>query len=355
MGKTAVIFSPKYYQHNPSRKHPESARRLHAIIHELRAGRISNNGNWQFVKPEKAGVEDVEQIHGREYIKLVEAICKSGGGLLDSGDTAASPESFEVALYAVGGTLKAVNLVMEKKFENAFALVRPPGHHAGKFRACGFCIFNNVAIAAKYLINKFRLERILILDIDAHHGNGTQEAFYKTNKVLYISLHEDPRDFPRTGFIDEIGENEGLGYNVNIPLPFGTGDQIYLKAMKEIVKPVISQYKPQFMLMSAGLDCHYTDPVANLSVSVSCYQEIYEMIVKLAVEMCEGRLVSVLEGGYSLNFVGKIVAAAIAKMSASFYTSSDNDAPTPKKRVRTEGENVLKKVEKTQRIFWNLS
>jgi acetoin utilization deacetylase AcuC-like enzyme len=354
MGKTAVVFSPKYYQHNPGRNHPESVRRLRAIINELKRGRLSSNGNWQFVEPEKARMEDVELIHSREYIKLVAAVCKSGGGLLDSGDTAASPKSFEVALYAVGGTLKAVNLVMEKRFENAFALVRPPGHHAEKFRACGFCIFNNIAIAAEYLLRKFRLERILILDIDAHHGNGTQEAFYATNKVLYISLHQDPRDFPGTGFIDEIGEGEGLGYNVNIPLPFRTGDQIYLRAVKEIVTPVIRQYKPQFILMSAGLDGHYTDPVANLSLSAFCYQEIYEIIMNLASEICEGRLVSVLEGGYSLNFVGRIAATAIAKMSESLYTLDDK-VPTSKKRVRIQGENIIKEVEKVQRVFWNLN
>ena len=353
MGKTAVVFSPKYYQHNSGRDHPESAQRLRAIVNELKRSELSSSGNWQFVEPEKARIEDVELIHGREYIKLVEAVCKSGGGLLDSGDTTVSPKSFEVALYAVGGTLKAVNLVMEKQFENAFALVRPPGHHAEKFRACGFCIFNNVAIAAEYLLRRLRLKRILILDIDAHHGNGTQEAFYETNRVLYISLHQDPRDFPGTGFIDEIGEGEGLGYNVNIPLPFKTGDQIYLRAVKEIVTPVIRKYKPQFILMSAGLDGHYTDPVANLSLSALCYQEIYEIIVNLASEICEGRLVSVLEGGYSLKFVGRIAATAIAKMSGSHYTLDDN-VPTSKKRVRIQGEKIIKAVKKVQRVFWNL-
>jgi len=353
MGKTAVVFSEKYYQHTPGRDHPESAQRLRAIVSELKRGRLSISRNWQFVEPVKARVEDVELIHDREYVKLVEAVCKSGGGPLSSGDTVACPESFEVALYAVGGVLKAVNLVMQKRFENAFALVRPPGHHAEKFRACGFCIFNNVAIAAEYLLKKFRLERILILDIDVHHGNGTQEAFYKTNKVLYISLHQDPRDFPGTGFIDEIGEGEGLGYKVNIPLPFRTGDQIYLRALKEIVTPVVYQYKPQFMLISAGLDGHYTDPVANLSLSALCYQEVYETMLRLASEMCEGRIVSALEGGYSLKFIGKIAAAAIAKMSRTFYILNDK-APTTGKRVRVHGGKVIREVKNVQKAFWSL-
>ena len=275
MNKTAVIFSPKYYQHNPGRDHPETAKRLGTVVNELKSGRLSRSKNWQFVAPEKARIEDVELVHDIDYIKFVETLCKSGGGLIDLEDTVVSPKSFDVALYAVGGTLKAVNLVMEKEFKNAFALVRPPGHHAEKFYAKGFCIFNNVAIAAGHLLKKFNLQRILILDIDAHHGNGTQETFYGTNKVLYISLHQNPRAFSGTGFIDEIGEGEGIGYNVNIPFPFRTGDQIYLKAMREIVTPITCQYKPQFILVSAGLDGHYTDPVANLSLSALCYKEVY--------------------------------------------------------------------------------
>jgi acetoin utilization deacetylase AcuC-like enzyme len=354
MNKTAVVFSPKYYEHNTGKRHPESAKRLGAIINELKRGKLSRGKNWQFVKPEKARGEDVELIHDRDYIKLVEALCRSGGGFLDSGDTVTSPESFKVALYAVGGTLKAVNLVMEKKFENAFALVRPPGHHAEKFRAGGFCIFNNIAIAAKHLFRNFKLKRILILDIDAHHGNGTQEAFYDTDKVLYISLHQDPRSFPGTGFVDEIGEGKGLGHNINIPLPFVTSDRIYLRAMKEIVVPVTSQYKPQFILISAGLDGHYTDPVANLSLSVVCYRQFYEIIMKLASQICGGRLVSVLEGGYSLNFIGKIAAVSIAKMSETFYTFND-EVPAISKRITAQGGKIINEVKKVQSAFWNLN
>ncbi len=353
MKKTAVVFSPIYYRHDTGKKHPESAQRLRVIVNELKKSKLLGNGNWQFVRPRKAHIGHAQLIHSIEYIRLVEAVCRSGGGLLDLEDTVTSRESFEVALYAVGGTLKAVDLVMEKKFENAFALVRPPGHHAGRFRACGFCIFNNVAIAAEYLLKKFRLERILILDIDAHHGNGTQETFYKTSKVLYISLHQDHRSFPGTGFIDEIGEGKGLGYNVNIPLPFRTSDQIYLKAVKEIVTPIVCQYKPQFILVSAGLDGHYTDPVANLSLSALCYREVYKTIVNLASEICGGRLASVLEGGYSLKFVGKIAATATAKMSGAPYIINDK-VPVTDKRARRRGETAIRDVKEIQRTFWNI-
>ena len=354
MSTTGVIFSPIFYRHNPGRGHPESARRLRAIVRELKKSKLQGVENWEFVEPERARLEDVELIHGIEYIEFVENLCRLGGDILDvEGDTVASPESFEVALYAVGGTLKAVNLVMEEKFQNAFALVRPPGHHAGKHLACGFCIFNNIAVAAKYLLKKFKLKRILVLDIDAHHGNGTQEIFYETNKVLYISLHEDPRRFPRAGFIDEIGEGKGFGYNVNVPLPFRTNDQIYLKAVNEIVKPIIQQYNPQFVLVSAGLDGHYTDPVGSLSLSSLCYQEVYETIVNLASEICGGKLVSVLEGGYSLNFIGKIAVAAVAKMSEALYSIED-EVPMTKKRVKEQGEKVIKEVKRVQKAFWKI-
>ncbi|MDH5482510.1 MAG: histone deacetylase [Candidatus Bathyarchaeota archaeon] len=350
MGKTAVIFSPLYYRHRTGRNHPESARRLRAIVEELKKDKISGNGKWQFIHPNKAPATYVQLVHGLEYIKLVEAVCKSGGGLLDLGDTMTSRESFEVALYAVGGALKAVDLVMEKKFENAFAVVRPPGHHAGRFRACGFCIFNNVAIAAEYLIRKFKLGKIAILDIDAHHGNGTQEVFYKTNKVLYVSIHEDPRSFPGTGFIDEIGEGEGLGYNINVPLPFGTTDQIFLRALDEIVLPAVREYEPQFVLVSAGLDGHYTDPVGNLSLSALCYEKAFETIMKLTSDTCEGKLVAVLEGGYSLNFVGKIATAAIAEISGANYALNDK-VLTASKGVRLQGEKAIEKVKKVLRSF----
>ncbi len=352
MNETAVVFSPIYYQHNPGVGHPESAKRLGAIINELKKGKLSKSKNWQFIEPEKARVENVQLVHDVNYIKLVETVCRAGGGALDSGDTVVSPKSFDVALYAAGGALTAVELVMEKRFKNAFALVRPPGHHAGRLRAMGFCIFNNVAIAAKYLLKKFRLDKMLILDIDAHHGNGTQETFYETDKVLYISLHQDPRSFPGAGFINEVGEGAGLGYNVNIPLPFQTSDQVYIRALNEIAAPIIRQYKPQFMLVSAGLDGHYADPVASLSLSLLSYQRIYEATVDLASKMCKGKLVSVLEGGYG-KFVGKIAALAIAKMNGTRYITNDK-APTTNNRVRKQGEKVIREVKKVQRSFWKL-
>ncbi len=353
MRQTALIFSPMYYRHNTGRGHPESAQRLRAIVNELKRSALLSSGNCLFVQPEEAQIEKVQLVHGIEYIRLIEAVCRNGGGLLDLQDTVTSPESFKVALNAVGGTLKAVNLIMERQFENAFVLARPPGHHAGKYRALGFCIFNNVAIAAEHLIKRFKLKRVAILDVDAHHGNGLQEIFYETSKVLYISLHEDPYSFPGTGFADETGEHEGLGYNVNIPLPFGTGDRIYLRALQKIVEPIVSQYKPQFMLISAGFDGHYMDPVGNLSLSISFYRKAYESIIRLAEATCKDHLVSVLEGGYNLKTVGKLCSTAIACMSKTSYNMKEKIPPT-RRNIELQGWKAIEEVEKVQREFWNI-
>jgi acetoin utilization deacetylase AcuC-like enzyme len=353
MGKTAVIFSPVFTKHNTGRGHPESARRVTVVVKELENRKAEFGGKLQFLRPEKASIENVQLVHAVEYIRLVDAVCRAGGGLLDSQDTVVSSDSFEVALYAVGGALKAINIVMEGKFENAFALVRPPGHHAERFRALGFCIFNNVAIAAQYLIEKFKLNRVLILDVDAHHGNGTQRIFYRTDKVLYISLHEDPTDFPGTGFINEVGKGEGTGYNVNIPFPYGTSDHIYLKAVKEIVTPIACQYEPEFILVSAGFDSHYLDTVGNLSLSASCIQQVYETIVSLASSTCKGRLVSVLEGGYSLRTIGQLATSAVAETSLTPFTVRD-ERPTVKRSVVSQGEKTVKQIQKVQRAFWKI-
>ena len=353
MRKTAVVFSPIFTKHNPGMDHPESARRVTAVIREIEKRKVDFDARLQFVQPEKASREDVELVHAREYVRLVEAVCRAGGGPLDSEDTVVSRDSFEVALYAVGGALRAVNLVMERKFENAFALVRPPGHHAERFRALGFCIFNNVAIAAQILIKKYELNKVLILDIDAHHGNGTQKEFYGTQKVLYMSLHEDPTDFPRTGFMDEVGRGEGAGYTVNIPLPYGTGDHVYLRAVREIVTPIAHQYEPEFILLSAGFDSHYLDPIGNLSLSAKCFEQILETVTCLASRLCDRKLVGVLEGGYNVKNLGQLAVMAIAKMSMTEMKMAERP-PIIKRNAISQGEKIIEETKKTQSSFWKM-
>jgi len=353
MTKTAVVFTPKYLDHKTGLGHPESPARLRVIMRKLNKSGLLETGKCFLVEPEPASVEDVELVHESDYIHLVQRVCASGGGLLDLGDTVVSSESFEVALLAVGGAMKAVDLVMAGKFRNAFALVRPPGHHAGPYYALGFCIFNNAAIAAVHLLRHFNLDRVLILDVDAHHGNGTQEIFYDSDKVLYISLHQDPMEFPGTGFTDEVGEGKGLGFTVNVPFPFRINDQIYFKAFNQIVVPIIQQYKPQFILVSTGFDSHYTDTVASLSLSALSYVEIFGKVLELASKFCAGKLVAILEGGYGLRFLGRMAVSVIARMAEISYTIKDKRSVASPK-IRKRAERIIEEVKDVQSSFWDL-
>ena len=353
MKKTAIIYTPKYLDHNTGPDHPETADRLRAIMKELKESSLFESGKCSLIEPKPASVKDVELVHQPDYIQLVERVCSSGGGLLDLGDTVVSPESYETALYAVGGAVKAADVVINEEFQNAFALVRPPGHHAGPSYDMGFCLFNNVAVAATQLLNDFHLKRILILDVDAHHGNGTQEIFYNTDKVLYIGLHQDPSNFPGIGFVDEVGNGDGLGYTVNIPFPYQTGDKAYLKAFNQIVMPIIQQYKPEFILVSTGFDGHYTDPVASLSLSASTYLKIFENVLNLASQFCAGKLVAVLEGGYSLNFIGKIATAVIGKMAGVSYIIQDKH-PIVAPEVWRQVEKTIVSIKRAHAKFWDL-
>jgi acetoin utilization deacetylase AcuC-like enzyme len=352
MIKTAIVYTPRYLEHNPGPRHPENAKRLKVIMEALKSSRIINNEKCKLFEPDTAREEDVELVHHPDYIKLVQRVSSSGGGLLDLGDTEVSPESYEVALYAVGGGLKAVDLVLAKKTENAFAFVRPPGHHAGPFTASGFCIFNNIAIATTYLLRGFNFERVLILDVDAHHGNGTQEIFYDTDKVLFISLHQDPRGFPGTGFVDEIGEKDGLGYTVNFPFPFRTGDEPYEKAFAEVVTPIVQQYKPQFILVSAGFDGHFSDTVASLALTVKGYMKTFQRIIEYS-RLCEGKLAVLLEGGYNLNIIGKLAVGAVSGMAGIPFVSSDESIQMDEK-VKKQAEKVVEEVKRIHSAYWKL-
>jgi acetoin utilization deacetylase AcuC-like enzyme len=351
--KTAIIFTSKYLEHDTGRDHPESPARLRVIRKELEKSGLLETGKCSIVKPKLARLKDVELVHEPDYINLVKRLCKSGGGLLDLGDTVVSPKSFEVALLAIGGAIEAVKLVAAEKFQNAFALVRPPGHHAGRYYALGFCIFNNAAVAVDYLLRYFGLKRILILDIDAHHGNGTQEIFYNTNKVLYLSLHEDPRGFPGTGFIDEVGEQEGRGYTVNLPFPFRTPDKVYLKAFDQIVIPITQQYKPELILASVGFDGYYADPVGALSLSAHIYTKVFSKILNLASQFCNRKLVAILEGGYHLKALGMMASSVIAKLACVPYTVESKRSLQPSARLVRRGERVIDEVKRVQSSYWS--
>jgi len=351
--KTAVMYSPEYLNHATGPDHPESPDRLRVIMQELNKSGLSKTKQFSIFTPKPARLKDLELVHDPDYIELVQRICSSGGGLLDLGDTVVSAKSCRAAFLAVGAVLDAVNMVATRKVQNAFALVRPPGHHAGPYYALGFCIFNNVAIAAAHILRRLSYNRVLILDIDAHHGNGTQEIYYDTSKVLYLSLHQDPTGFPGTGFMDEIGEGEGRGYTVNLPFPLRVDDNIYQQGFDQIAVPIIQQYKPQFILVSAGFDGHYTDPVAQLSLSVHNYLKTFSKILDLASQLCGGRVVATLEGGYSLRFLGKMVASTISKMAGISYPVRDK-GPVASSKTRIKAEQIISDVKRIQSFFWQL-
>jgi len=351
--KTAVLYTPEYLDHDTGPNHPESPDRLRVIMEELSKSGLLETGKCSIFTPKPAKLKDLELVHETDYIELVKNSCSLGGGLMDLADTVVSAKSCGVAFLAVGAVLDAVNMVATGKAQNAFALVRPPGHHAGPYYALGFCLFNNVAIAAAHILLRLGYSRVLVVDIDAHHGNGTQEIFYDTRKALYLSLHQDPRGFPGTGFIDEIGEGEGRGYTVNVPFPLRADDKLYQEGFDQIAVPIIKQYQPQFILISAGFDGHYTDPVGGLSLSVQGYSEVFSKILNLGSQLCSGRVVATLEGGYSLGFLGKMVTLAIAKMAEVPYTARDS-SPVADSGTRKKAEQIICKVKRIQSSFWRL-
>ncbi|GER85899.1 histone deacetylase [Dictyobacter vulcani] len=254
--------------------------------------------------------EELTSYHTPEYIAGVRTCAeRSMHGPLDAEwgkideETVLSPGSFDAALYAVGGTLNAVQAVLDGTVDNAYALVRPPGHHATHNQAMGFCLFNNVVLAANYARKRYGLERIMIVDWDVHHGNGTQDAFYADPNVLFLSLHQQ-NWFPEAGGeLEQIGMGKGEGYTVNIPLPPGTGDRGYQAAFEQIVLPIGRQYRPQLVLVSAGQDASWLDPLAQMMMTMDGYRSLAAMMVELAGEICEGRLVVLQEGGYSAPYV----------------------------------------------------
>ena len=302
--KAGLIYDPIYLEHDTG-SHVENSQRLVAIMSHLGEAGLINQATT--FPPRLASIEELEMVHAPEYISKIKIVAERGGGWLDP-DTVMCPKSYDVALYAAGGLLTAVETVMKGEVDSAFALVRPPGHHATRNRAMGFCIFNNVAIAAKFALVNFNLERVLIADFDVHHGNGTQETFYADPKVLYFSTHQYPF-YPGTGRIGETGTGEGEGTTVNFPMTAGWGDEEYLRAFNEVLVPVARRFQPQLILVSAGFDPHWADSLAMMQVSITGFAQMVTVLKKLADELCQGRLIFTLEGGYNLQVAASSVKA----------------------------------------------
>ncbi len=276
--------------------HPENKNRLIAINHL-----VTNTQLKDFViqtPPRKATKEEILEIHTLEYFKRVEEETSQGASFLDGPDTVICKDSLEAAYLAAGSGLVAADMIMSGEYKTAICAIRPPGHHAEKDMAMGFCIFNNVAITAKYLQKKHGLEKILILDWDVHHGNGTEHSFYEDDSVYYISIHQYPH-YPGTGADDDTGLNKGKGYNLNIPMPSESTDEDYIQAFNDKIIPTIKDFAPDFILISNGMDAHINDPLASMNLSSKAFGEFTKLVVG-ASESAQGRIISLLEGGYDL-------------------------------------------------------
>ena len=295
MPAVGLVYDPLYLEHDNAH-HPENAERLRAVVRLLEESGLP--ARLCSLAARDAAVDELAFIHDRDYVDSVRQAAERGDVWMDP-DTYVCHRSYDAALRAAGGCLVAVDAVMAGEVESAFCLVRPPGHHATPWRAMGFCLFNNVAIAVEHARRRHGLHRVAVVDFDVHHGNGTNDAFYFDPDVLYFSTHQSPF-YPGGGHWQETGDGEGKGATVNVPLPAGTGDAVFERIWKGLLTPVLRRFKPELLLISAGYDGHFADPLAGLALSAAGYYDIVAGLRDLARELCDGRLMITLEGGYDL-------------------------------------------------------
>ena len=291
--KTGLITSDSCQNHDTGPGHPEQIARVSVIIKNLKK---LNNKNILWKKPSIITDDIIKDVHNEEYIKLVKKSFPKNGFFSLDGDTIISPGSQNAVFDAAGSIITAIDGVQNKEFKNAFCPVRPPGHHCNQNKAAGFCILNNVAIGAQYLLNKYKYKKIAIIDFDVHHGNGTQDIFFENENVLFVSTHQYPY-YPGTGSEKEKGKFNNI---FNIPLPAGTNSEEYLNAFEFVLKK-IKEFQPEFILISAGFDGHEDDPLAQLKLQTEDFYKITKRILEISKKFCKGKVVSILEGGYDLH------------------------------------------------------
>jgi len=307
------LIDDHFFRHDPGRQHPESPRRLEAVRRALEEYGVHRH--WERIQARAAQVGELERIHDKRLIERVERCSRMAPAHLDP-DTACSSESYRAALMAAGGTIACVEAVCAGRLRRAFAFVRPPGHHAEADRAMGFCLFNNVAVAAAHARLVHRLDRIAVVDIDIHHGNGTQRAFYDSPHVLFISTHQFPF-YPGTGASHEVGVRDGLGYTLNFPLPAGTTDEGFVPVYRKTIAGILGQYRPELILVSAGFDTHRDDPLGGFELSTPAIASSAASVIRAADRLCGGKIVFVLEGGYDMNALQECTKAVLRAMESS--------------------------------------
>jgi acetoin utilization deacetylase AcuC-like enzyme len=305
----ALIFSDFSAGHETGR-HPENQRRLQAIQDQLQQYGMDKEHVYS---AERVALDAVYAVHDSAMVDATREYSMSGGGFLDA-DTLVSTGSWDAALAASGAAVQATELVLTGRYRNAFSMARPPGHHVESRRQIGFCLFNNVAIAAEHARLHHGLERIAIVDWDVHHGNGTQEIFYSRSDVLFCSVHQWPL-FPGSGLEHERGSGEGEGFTINAPLPAGSGDHDVLRVFDDRFGPAIESFEPDLTMVSAGFDAHRDDPLSEMSMSPSGFAQLAGRVSSWADKLCNGRLVLVLEGGYNLRALSESVSSVIAQLS----------------------------------------
>jgi acetoin utilization deacetylase AcuC-like enzyme len=309
---TAILTDSRYAAHtNPI--HVERKERLDAIEKALDSSGLREN--ILTLAARSATDDELSVVHFSPHLESLKRKSEEGGGELDP-DTYMTPQSWEAAIWAAGGAIRLVEAVVKGECHNGFALLRPPGHHATSKRAMGFCLINNIAVAARYANQNLGVERIAIVDYDVHHGNGTQDIFYDDPKVLYCSTHASPF-YPGTGSIEEMGKGDGQGATLNMPLPPGVGDKGYERMFDQVLIPALRSWKPDLILVSAGYDAHWSDPIGPMVLSVTGYERLTAMLYDLANELCQGRIVLMLEGGYNLDALGACTVAALQVLTGT--------------------------------------
>lgn len=312
--KTGIVYDPVYKKHRPRPGHPECPERCDAVLAGIR--RLVPEKHLEYLKARAATVEELLLCHTAEYVESARADIEAGAVSLRTGDTDISEKSYEAALFAAGGVMAAADAVVSGRVSNAFCVVRPPGHHATGDRGMGFCVFNNIAVAARYLQKQHGIGNVLIVDWDVHHGNGTQDIFYSDPTVFYFSTHQWPF-YPGTGTVSQTGEGKGKGTTLNCPLASGSGRKEVVDAFKQKLLPAMKTFKPDFVLISAGFDARHGDLIGNMVLQDEDFAELTEILLQLASEYSGGRVVSVLEGGYTLSGLASAAAAHVKALSGS--------------------------------------
>lgn len=309
---SGFLYDPVFLDHDTGAGHPECSERLRSSLDYL------SQQHWfqslEEIPSITAERKWIECVHDDEYIKRAKETCHAGSGYLDSMDVSVCEKSYDIALLAAGSVLNLADHIIENKIDNGFAMIRPPGHHAEKHTALGFCLFNNVAILARYLQKQHGLDKILILDWDVHHGNGTQHLFEEDPSVLYISTHQYPF-YPGTGSVSENGQGRGQGATLNCPMNAGSTDKEYELAFMQKILPKFDEFKPEVIIISAGFDAHQLDPLAQINLSTDFFGWMTARVMEKADQYCHGRIISALEGGYNLKMLPLCIAEHLSVLS----------------------------------------